>query len=176
MVPVMRLVLVLLVLWPVAPFSQERAQLPRECRVERMAFALAACLDHAADRTENRIGARIAGATSDLQYATGPELVALDRGLRRAQANWRLAVTAACEVSSSDQVGRAFCRWEATRLRAERVEETLADLRTRMGADPLYPIPDADAIEVLIPLELPPGIGGPDADVRLPLSIPVTPQ
>ena len=172
----MRLLLVLLVLLPGAGFSQERALLPRECRVERMAFALAACLDHAADRAENRMNARIAAATSDLQYATGPELVALDRGLRRAQANWRLAVVAACEVSSSDQVGRAFCRWEATRLRAERVEEMLADLRTRMGADPLYPVPDTDAVEVLIPLELPPGIGGPDADVRVPLTVPITPQ
>lgn len=166
----------MLALWPVAGLALDRALLPRDCRVERLEHALVACLDHVADQIGASMNARIALATSDLQAATGPELIALDQGLKRAQERWRLAVSAACEVSTSEKIERALCRLEATKLRKARVEETLAELRSRMGADPLYPIPDPDAVEVLIPLELPPGIGGPDADVRVPLLVPVTPQ
>ena len=109
--------------------------------------------------------------------ATGPELRAFDKGLRRSQDAWRLAATSACEVSSGGaRVQEALCLLEAAKLRRDRLEASLAELRSRMGADPLYPVPDADAVEVLIPLELPPGIGGPDADVRVPLTIPITPQ
>ncbi|MEM1299541.1 MAG: hypothetical protein AAGH68_09705 [Pseudomonadota bacterium] len=151
--------------------------LPRECRVERLEQALSACIDHAAAQIADHMDARIAMATSDLQAATGPELQAFERGLRRSQDAWRLAAASACEVSGRGApVQEALCGLEAARLRKDRLETTLAELRTRMGADPLYPVPDADAVEVLIPLELPPGVGGPDSDVRVPLVIPVTPQ
>ena len=173
----MRMLALILFLCPVASLAQDRTLLPRECRVERLEHAMTACLDHVTDRVTARMDARIALTTSDLQAATGPELRDLDAGLRRSQASWRLAAESACEVSSGDdRVRRALCRLETANLREDRLEQSLAQLRSQLGADPLYPIPDADAVEVLIPLELPPGIGGPDADVRVPLFVPVTPQ
>ena len=168
------LFLMVLVLVPGLGLAQDRSSFPRECRIERLAHALAACIDHAADKVMSQMDTRIAMAVSDLQAATGPELRAFEQGLRAVQMRWRDTAERACDGSVRDpNPAKALCRLEAARLREKQLDWSLSDLRARLGADPLYSIPDADAIEVLIPLVLPPGLGGPETSVRVPLTVPI---
>lgn len=173
----MRYVLLLLTVLPTSAVALDRIALPYACRVERQSQALSACLDHEAARLQVQMAAQIAAATSDLQAATGPELRAFDLGLRNIQDRWQETSDQTCATTfADDPASRALCRLEAARLRSNQLAEALEDRRVKLGANPLIPIPDADEVELLIPLELPAGIGGPDSNVRVPLTIPVRPQ
>ena len=147
--------------------------LERFCIVERLANAKAACLGVEADTRAERIEARIAAATSDLQAAFGPEIRTFEAQLLKAQIRWRAQVRADCKaLAEGDKVAFQTCRLQQVLARDELVRETLDTARARLGASPAYD-PDLESVEVLIPL---PGLAnGPDADLRVPLIVPIRP-
>lgn len=146
----------------------ERAERP--CLTELLRGAQAACLDYAAEQRDAAMEARIASTLSGLQAARPAALRALAIRYREAQAAWRVAVAEGC--ADEDLVASQRCRLAAVLVREEEVARSLA----RAAADFGGPRESGHlAVEVLIPLELPPGIGTGDETVRLPLWVPVLP-
>lgn len=143
------------------------------CRVERLDRAKAVCLGAEADRRALATEALIAAATADLQGAFGTEIRTFERELARSQRLWRQRVRDECRaIAAGDRVAYQACRLEQAVDRHARVAESLDIARDRLGAAPLYD-PDLDSVEVLIPL--PDAPGGPDSDVRIPLTVPIRP-
>ncbi|MEM7059008.1 MAG: hypothetical protein AAF557_15590 [Pseudomonadota bacterium] len=144
----------------------------RPCLVERLDQARAACLGYIADEREAKTEGRIATATVDLQAATAEEIQAFERELEISQKRWRDRVQAECRrYFPGDQVAYQRCRLGEAIARDKVVRTTLDQARVRMGLDPLARVPDE--IEVLIPL--PDAPAGPDADLRVPLVVPIRP-
>ncbi len=148
----------------------------RPCRVERLDFAKAACLGYAADVIEARIEAQLVQATAELQGAYASEILEFEDALRRNQLDWRADVQAECRDQTPGTVAFQSCRIEAAQAREGQVREALAVLQDRFGTGTDYQIAVPDAVEVLVPLSLPPRAGGPDVDVRLPLILPIFPN
>lgn len=160
-----------------SPRAQTLRELPPACRVERMEQAVVACIAAEEARLQARMDTRISQTTSDLQAATGSEIRLLEQGLADAQLRWQDAAVDGCATAHPDApVGNALCLLEAAALRDDRLRESLDALRAELGANPLYPLPDPSFVETFIPLELPPGIGGPNARTRFPLLVPVQPN
>ena len=149
----------------------ERAERP--CLTELLRGAQAACLDYLAEQRDAAMEAQIASTLAGLQAARPAELRALAIRYREAQAAWRAAVAEGC--GDDDIVFEQRCRLAAVLARAEEVAESLvraaADLGGLHGSD--FPAPEV--VEVLIPLELSPGIGTGDEQISVPLWVPVLP-
>lgn len=145
----------------------------RACVIERLTQAKAACLEVEAETRAAGIEARIATATSDLQAAYGPEIRAFEAELAASQARWRYEVDQVCRTrAAGDAVAFQTCRLAETVARSEQVDESLAIARERLGALTAADL-GLDNVEVLIPLPNAPG--GPAADLRVPLVVPVRP-
>ena len=145
----------------------------RPCQTELLRRAQAICLGYLADERDAAMEARIASTLSGLQAARPRELRALAIRYRGAQAEWRAAVDEGC--AGDDVVLVERCRLAAVLVREEEVALSLARASADFGgaAAPAFPTPDA--VELLIPLELPPGIGSGDERMRVPLRVPVLP-
>lgn len=141
----------------------------RPCLIERLDTARAACLGVIADQWIAKTEGRIAVATIDLQAANAKELKAFERDLEVSQHFWRDRMESACR--SDDPVAYQECRLGSALERDGVVRDVLAEARAKMGLRPVIEVPSE--IEVLIPLPVPPA--GPDADVRIPLVVPVQP-
>lgn len=150
----------------------DRAGADDPCRAERQPRALAACLGHLADRRDAAVEARIAVGLAGLQAADAATLRALGAQYRRAQARWRAVVGAQCAARHpADAVARAHCRLEAVEIRARQVALSLDRAAADLGG-PAPPALDPEYVELLLPLELP---GGPKAEARLPVAVPMAP-
>ena len=141
------------------------------CLVERLPQARAACFGALADQINLRIDSRIEASTADLQTASAAEIRAFERELRASQRRWLRQVKEECRLAApDDKVAFQECRLSTAKARLQTVTETLNTARVQLGAAPL--MDQTDSVEVLIPL---PGVpNGPDADIRVPLEIPVT--
>jgi hypothetical protein len=149
----------------------ERAERP--CLVELLRGAQAVCLGTLAEERDAAMEARIASTLAGLQAAYPSELRALAVRYRDAQAAWREAVAEGC--SDDDIVFAQRCRLAAVLAREEEVAESLARAAADLGGPPDTDVPPPEAVEVVIPLELPPGIGTGDETVSVPLWVPVLP-
>jgi hypothetical protein len=149
----------------------ERAERP--CLAELLRGAQAACLGYLADERDAAMEARIASTLSGLQAAYPGELRVLTIRYREAQAAWRVAVEEGCE--DDDIVFEQRCRLAAVLARAKDVAESLARASADLGGRPEAEIPVPEAVEIVIPLELPPGVGTGDETVSVPLWVPVLP-
>lgn len=173
----MRILLLTLSLISSTSLALDREMLPRACKIERLEQALVACIEHEAAQLRDRMAARIVGSTADLQAATQPELAAFERGLADVQARWADTTDAECDARHARvPVDAALCRLRAAELRQDQLDASLADLRYRLGANPLAPLPALDDVEILVPLELPDDVGGPEVDARVPFFVPVAPR
>jgi hypothetical protein len=152
----------------------ERAERP--CQSELLRGAMAACLSYLSDEREGRMEARIASTLSGLQAAYPGELRVLATRYREAQAAWRAAVAEGCEAEYGDDIVlEQRCRLAAVLEREDDVAESLARASADFGGPEETEIPLTEAVEVLIPLELPPGIGRGDEQVGIPLWVPLLP-
>ena len=149
----------------------ERAERP--CLAELLRGAQAACLDYLAEQRDAAMEARIASTLSGMQAARPASLRALAIRYREAQAAWRVAVAEGC--ADDDGVLEGRCRLAAVLAREEEVAESLARAAADLGGAPEAEVVVPEAVEVLIPLEPPPGGGMGDPKVRLPVWVPVLP-
>ena len=161
----------LLLVGTAAAETLERAERP--CLPELLRGAQAACLSYLAEERDAAMEARIASTLSGLQAAYPGELRALATRYREAQAAWRIAVAEGC--SDEDIVFEQRCRLAAVLAREEEVAASLARASADFGRPPEPEIPVPEAVEVVIPLELPPGVGTGDETVSVPLWVPVLP-
>ena len=144
----------------------------RPCLIERLTQAKAACLGAIADSLDAKVEARIAGATADMQGAVASEIQSFERQLAISQKRWRDRVQSECRrYFPDDAVSYQTCRLGQVIERDDVVKSTLDTARARMGLTTTAEIPDE--IEVLIPL--PDAPAGPDADLRVPLVVPIQP-
>lgn len=145
------------------------------CRVERLARAKSACLAQVFDQGVLAMAQDISHLVSRLQAATASELIALERQYWRAQANWQRAVDRACRTAHArDRVAFQYCRIGTLAEREAELALSLARAGEDFGAPPDYQVPIPDAVEVLIPLQVPVPLPG-GGEVRLPLSVPINP-
>ncbi len=159
---------------PAGAETLERAERP--CLTELLRGAQAACLGYVADQRDTAIEARIASTLAGLQAAYPSELRALAILYREAQAAWRLAVEEGCgDESDGDIVFEQRCRLAAVLAREEEVAESLARASADLGGPPETEVLVPEAVEVVVPLELPPGVGTGDETVSIPLWVPVLP-
>lgn len=148
----------------------------RPCVVERLERAAAACIAAIADERLARLEVRLSAMVSEVQGATGAEIRALEATLGETQTRWHDLTEAHCDPLSMDgPVAYETCRLTEVLMREDSVDELYA-----RSVAPLIPVPTPqirvpDEVEVLVPLDTPATIGGPDATVRLPLSVPVQP-
>jgi hypothetical protein len=149
----------------------ERAERP--CLAELLRGAQAVCLGHEADVRDAAMEARIASTLSGLQAAYPGELRALAIRYREAQAAWRVAVEESCE--DDDIVFEQRCRLAAVLAREEEVAESLARASADLGGRLDAEIPTPEAVEIVVPLELPHGAGTGDETISVPLWVPVLP-
>lgn len=164
----------LLLLMPMSAAASDFDQASYPCRIERLEQALAACLGHIADRRLADIDHALLHATSGLQAATGPEILAFEANLAASQSAWLSQMVSGCTSASETIVEFHACRLDQTLTRQQIVDETLEQALADLGAIPAYRVPVPDAVEVLVPL-VPPTLAGPDADIRVPLVIPIRP-
>jgi hypothetical protein len=156
--------------------AQTLEQAERPCLAELLRGAQAVCLSYLSEQREAAMEAQIASTLSGLQAAYPGELRALASRYREAQAAWRAAVAEGCEAGYGDDiVFEQRCRLAAVLAREEDVDESLARASADFGGPAEPEIPTPDAVEVLIPLELPPGIGNGDEQVGIPLWVPLLP-
>lgn len=149
----------------------EKAERP--CLAELLRGAVAVCLGHVADERDAAMEARIASTLSGLQAAYPGELRALAIRYREAQAAWRVAIEEGCD--DEDVVFEQRCRLAAVLAREAEVVASLARASADLGGSPEPGIGAPEALEVVVPLELPPGVGTGDEKVRVPLWVPVLP-
>jgi hypothetical protein len=172
MLPVMLPVIFVMALLAGTAAAETLERAERPCLSELLRGAQAICLGHEADERDAAMEARIASTLSGLQAAYPGELRALAIHYREAQSAWRAAVEEACE--DDDIVFEQRCRLAAVLAREEEVAESLARASADLGGrEAEFPAPDA--VEVIIPLELPPGVGTGDETVSVPLWVPVLP-
>ena len=169
-----RLVLIgMVVLFAGTAGAQTLERAERPCHTELLRRAYALCLGYVADEREAAMQARIASTLSGLQAARPPELRALAIRYRNAQAGWRAAVEEGCD--DEDDVFVQRCRLAAVLAREDQVAESLARASADLGGPDETGILVPEEVEVLIPLELPPGIGRGDELVSVPIYVPVLP-
>ncbi len=149
----------------------DRAERP--CHAELLRGAYAVCLSYVAEQRDAAMEARIASTLSGLQAARPAELQALAIRYRDAQAAWRVAVEEGCD--DDDVVFVERCRLAAVLEREAEVAESLTRAAADLGGWPETEIALPDAVEVLISLQLPPGVGTGDEIVSVPLWVPVLP-
>jgi hypothetical protein len=149
----------------------ERAERP--CRAELLRRAQAVCIGYLAEEREAAMAARIATTLAGLQAAHPAELRALAIRYREAQAAWRAAVAESC--GDEDLVAEQRCRLAAVLAREEEVAESLARASADLGGPSEAEIPAPEAVEILVPLDLPPGVGRGDEAASLPLWVPILP-
>lgn len=143
------------------------------CRVERQAFAKAACLELIYDQAVLRMTQDIADLLSRLQAATVPELMGLQRQYQSAQAQWQQEVAQVCALRhDGDAVLFETCKIAAVQERATQVGLSLQRAAEDFGAPIEYEVPIPEAVEILIPVPVPIPFGG---EARLPLLIPINP-
>jgi hypothetical protein len=148
----------------------------RPCLTELLRGAQAVCLGYVAEQRDAAMEARIASTLSGLQAAYPGELRELAIRYREAQAAWRAAVEEGCgEEGEGDIVFEQRCRLAAVLAREEEVAASLARASADLGGPPETEVLVPEAVEVVIPLELPPGIGTGDETVSVPLWVPVLP-
>ena len=147
----------------------------RPCRVERLDHAYAACVEHLAAQRIAAMEAKIGHVLSGLQAAYQPELTALETRYATAQKNWKAGIERGCADTFTDRPrAMADCRLSAVLAREAQLTESLARAADDLGGARPHDIPVPDAVEVLVPL---PGVpNGPGQIVRVPLTVPVTPQ
>lgn len=161
-------------LFAVAAAPAQAGSAQDQCRVERQAFAKAACLEQIFEQRYLGMVQDIQDLLSRLQAATVPELLALGRQYDGAQARWRDEVAEACrDRHPSDTVGFQYCRLGTVEPREEQLALSLERAAEDFGAPPEYEVPIPDAIEILIPLPVDIPFGG---EARLPLVVPLHPQ
>ena len=153
--------------------AQTLEQAERPCQAELMLRAQAICLGYLADERDAAMEAQIASTLAGLQAARPAELRALAIRYRDAQAAWRAAVAEGCDAD--DFVFAERCRLAAVLAREEEVAESLARAAADLGGPVEAEIPPPEVVELVIPLELPPGVGTGDETVSVPLWVPVLP-
>jgi hypothetical protein len=161
----------LLVPFTAASQTLERAERP--CLAELLRGAQAACLSYLAEERDAAMEARIASTLSGFQAARPFQLRALAIRYREAQAAWRDAVSEGCD--DDDILFEQRCRLAAVLEREEEVADSLVRASADLGGPPEPEILSPDAVEVLIPLELRPGIGRGDEQISIPLWVPLLP-
>ncbi len=162
----------LLSLWALAFATATHADPLDTCRIERLAQAEAACLQHVADTLLQALTNRIESAATRIQLATGPELQDFETELRRTQADWRLKMERTCsEIGPALDPEVQDCRLSAVLDREAEIDAVFAET-----IDPLVGVlPGSeyvpDEIEVFVPLPNPPA--GPFAPTGVPVIVPV---
>ncbi|MEM9060030.1 MAG: hypothetical protein AAGD13_06165 [Pseudomonadota bacterium] len=130
-----------------------RGNAEADCRVERLAFAKASCLEHVFAQRDLLMTQQIDQTLSRLQAATAAELREISALYSSAQSVWRDEVDDLCQQDNpGDPVGVEYCRLSAQNTRQAELDISLARAAFELGAPGRYDVDIPDSVEVLVPL------------------------